>query len=384
MAEWAGLDFDGWRTTFHPGEVNDGNAHYGLGGVSAHAGLFSDCRRRGDARRDVAAPRRARRPPVLSPAAVELAISNQMPPGDARRGLGWELCRRAARRSRRLGRADAGFFPPVVLAVRPRSSGELLSPSAFGHTGFTGTSMWIDPGARSRRRAADQRHPPARRPRQASERAAGPLRQRRRCRRDRVVQSSRPCGRYLIRALGRGGRHAARGGRAGVHRDAGPARRRDHRPARDRSRQVDRRPARSRCERYYGLDRPLIGQFFSWLGSVLTGNFGISVTSGRAGAEADRRGVAGDDRAGRPGHAVSARSSAWRSACSPRRGPIGLGDVARAGVRTARVWASPTSSSPRRSSPCWRRASPTSRRPPATWASSSRRSRICSSSSGRR
>ena len=41
MAVWAGIDFDGWRTTFHPGEVNDGNAHYGLGGVSAHAGLFS-------------------------------------------------------------------------------------------------------------------------------------------------------------------------------------------------------------------------------------------------------------------------------------------------------------------------------------------------------
>ena len=27
----------------------------------------------------------------------------------------------------------------------PRSSGELLSAAAFGHTGFTGTSMWIDP-----------------------------------------------------------------------------------------------------------------------------------------------------------------------------------------------------------------------------------------------
>jgi peptide/nickel transport system permease protein len=34
-------------------------------------------------------------------------------------------------------------------------------------------------------------------------------------------------------------------------------------------------------ERYYGLDRPVAVQFFSWLGSVLTGNLGISVTSGR-------------------------------------------------------------------------------------------------------
>lgn len=31
---------------------------------------------------------------------------------------------------------------------------------------------------------------------------------------------------------------------------------------------------------YYGLDEPLVAQFFSWLGSVVTGNFGVSVTSG--------------------------------------------------------------------------------------------------------
>jgi peptide/nickel transport system permease protein len=38
---------------------------------------------------------------------------------------------------------------------------------------------------------------------------------------------------------------------------------------------------RDSLERYYGLDQPLIRQFFSWMGSVLTGNFGISVTSGQ-------------------------------------------------------------------------------------------------------
>ncbi len=35
-------------------------------------------------------------------------------------------------------------------------------------------------------------------------------------------------------------------------------------------------------ERYYGLDQPLWQQFTSWLGSVLTGNFGVSVSSGEA------------------------------------------------------------------------------------------------------
>lgn len=39
---------------------------------------------------------------------------------------------------------------------------------------------------------------------------------------------------------------------------------------------------REALERYYGLDQPLVVQFFTWLGSVLTGNFGISVTSGSA------------------------------------------------------------------------------------------------------
>jgi len=38
---------------------------------------------------------------------------------------------------------------------------------------------------------------------------------------------------------------------------------------------------REALESYYGLDRPPVVQFFTWLGSVLSGNFGVSVTSGR-------------------------------------------------------------------------------------------------------
>jgi CubicO group peptidase (beta-lactamase class C family) len=145
MAEWAGLDFARWRTTFHAGEVNDGNAHYGLGGVSAHAGLFStaaDVATLGEMwlRRGVLDGGQ-----VLSPAGVDVAVSDQMPPGSARRGLGWDLCRSGGPTWEEIRRADAGFFPPVSSPFSPRSSGELLSPSAFGHTGFTGTSVWIDP-----------------------------------------------------------------------------------------------------------------------------------------------------------------------------------------------------------------------------------------------
>jgi CubicO group peptidase (beta-lactamase class C family) len=145
MTESAGLDFDRWRTTFHPGQVNDGNAHYALGGVSAHAGLFSTAAevatigemwlRRGAHEGHQ----------ILSPAVVDLAVSDQAPPGPARRGLGWDLARRGAPTLEETERADAGYFPPVASPFVPRSSGELLSASAFGHTGFTGTSMWIDP-----------------------------------------------------------------------------------------------------------------------------------------------------------------------------------------------------------------------------------------------
>lgn len=38
---------------------------------------------------------------------------------------------------------------------------------------------------------------------------------------------------------------------------------------------------REALQQYYGLDRPPVVQFFTWLGSVLSGNFGVSVTSGR-------------------------------------------------------------------------------------------------------
>ena len=66
--------------------------------------------------------------PFLSGATVGAATRDQTggaPDGEgrpARRGLGW------------------------VLLPNPRwAGGELCSPSAFGHTGFTGTSLFVDP-----------------------------------------------------------------------------------------------------------------------------------------------------------------------------------------------------------------------------------------------
>jgi CubicO group peptidase (beta-lactamase class C family) len=147
MAEWAGLEFDGWREDCDPGQVNDGNTHYALDGVSGHAGLFADAA-------DVGALGQlwldggvANGHSVLSAASVRLATTNQTPRDGAARGLGWALASTSPPTYEELTRADTGFFPPPASPWSPRSSGELVSPRAFGHTGFTGTSLWIDPAA---------------------------------------------------------------------------------------------------------------------------------------------------------------------------------------------------------------------------------------------
>jgi len=143
MAEWAGLEFDGWRTDFHPGEVNDGNAHYALGGVSAHAGLFSTASDVAELAEMWLNRGRWNGVRILSSAVVDQAVSDQ----GSRRGLGWQLMSRTAPGLDELTRADSGYFPPERTPWKPFASGELLSDRAFGHSGFTGTSVWIDPAS---------------------------------------------------------------------------------------------------------------------------------------------------------------------------------------------------------------------------------------------
>jgi CubicO group peptidase (beta-lactamase class C family) len=113
-----GEAFDDWRDHVLVGEVNDGNTHYALGGISSHAGLFSSAP-------DVlkfAMMYLGEGPHMLSPATLAAATANHTMGLPSARGLGWEL--------------------------RPGAAGDLLSPRAFGHTGFTGTSLVIDPERR--------------------------------------------------------------------------------------------------------------------------------------------------------------------------------------------------------------------------------------------
>ncbi len=110
MTEARGLAYPRFRDGVVRGEVHDGNA-LRRGGVAAHAGLFGTAR-------DVWRLARAWLEPELA------ALGRDRTPDLAEaRGLAWQ------------GRRGAG-------SAIPR-----MSDRAFGHTGFTGTSVWIDPEA---------------------------------------------------------------------------------------------------------------------------------------------------------------------------------------------------------------------------------------------
>jgi len=115
----------GWRKDqILVGEVHDANAH-SLGGVSGHAGLFSNVP---DMTRFVLAlqyPEVAKAcglPPILGPLARRLAQERQIAPEIGGHSIGW-------------------FTPPN--GMLPYA--DLLSPHTFGHTGFTGTMLVFDP-----------------------------------------------------------------------------------------------------------------------------------------------------------------------------------------------------------------------------------------------
>lgn len=74
-----------WREGAIVGQVHDANCHYGLGGVSGHAGLFSTI---GDMSRY---PAFWDRGGVLPDELRDESFSRQTPPGFAARGLGWAL-----------------------------------------------------------------------------------------------------------------------------------------------------------------------------------------------------------------------------------------------------------------------------------------------------
>ena len=111
-------DDTAWRGRLLVGEVHDENA-FALGGAAGHAGLFGAV---GDVGRY-----------------ARLVLQTFRVP--TRLGPPW-LLRRFVQRSRVPGSSRALGWDTML----PTSScGTRLSRAAIGHTGFTGTSLWIDP-----------------------------------------------------------------------------------------------------------------------------------------------------------------------------------------------------------------------------------------------
>jgi CubicO group peptidase (beta-lactamase class C family) len=120
--------FDDWRTDWVPGGVHDGNAFYAMGGVSANAGLFStaiETARLGQMWLNGGELNGVR---ILGEEMARYATSNLTAGLNLARGLGWQI-----------------VTPGISDNDGPWSSGTRFSPSTYGHTGFTGTSIWIDP-----------------------------------------------------------------------------------------------------------------------------------------------------------------------------------------------------------------------------------------------
>ena len=123
--EWrariAPTQFDTWRQRLLQGEVDDRNAAV-MEGVAPHAGLFGTVEAVGAFARAVLSLRVGRRnAPRLAEAGTLARFVQRTGVAGSSRALGWDT-----------------MLPTSSCGIR-------MSPQAFGHTGFTGTSLWLDP-----------------------------------------------------------------------------------------------------------------------------------------------------------------------------------------------------------------------------------------------
>jgi serine-type D-Ala-D-Ala carboxypeptidase len=115
----APTEFDSWRGRLLHGEVHDENAA-ALGGVAGHAGLFGTAES------------------VLAVTGAWLKAYHGQPTL-----LNAGVVREFTRRQDRVPQSSwaMGWDTPST----PSSSGQYFSSRSFGHLGYTGTSIWIDP-----------------------------------------------------------------------------------------------------------------------------------------------------------------------------------------------------------------------------------------------
>ena len=116
----------GGDVPFLRGIVHDPTARR-MDGVAGHAGLFSTAADLSRFCRMLLGGGRLGAVRILSPATVARMTSPSTPAAmRAVRGLGWDI--------------DSSYSS---------NRGELFPIGSFGHTGFTGTSLWLDPGSKS-------------------------------------------------------------------------------------------------------------------------------------------------------------------------------------------------------------------------------------------
>jgi CubicO group peptidase (beta-lactamase class C family) len=110
-----------WRGKMIQGEVHDENAVV-LGGIAGHAGLFSNVEDLVRLCQMMLQLGSIGQESFLRPATVRCMTRNHTPDKKLARALGWQA-------------KDTHNSP----------AGDLFSPTSYGHTGFTGTSIWMDP-----------------------------------------------------------------------------------------------------------------------------------------------------------------------------------------------------------------------------------------------
>ncbi|MGH7782828.1 MAG: serine hydrolase domain-containing protein, partial [Candidatus Binatia bacterium] len=109
--QYAFRDYQIW------GEVHDGNAYF-MGGAAGHAGLFSTA----EEIFIIAQQFLPAYTTLLKPKTCELFRTNFTPGMNEDRSFAFQLA-----------------------STKDSTAGTQMSPESFGHLGFTGTSLWIDP-----------------------------------------------------------------------------------------------------------------------------------------------------------------------------------------------------------------------------------------------
>ncbi|WP_254660865.1 serine hydrolase domain-containing protein [Bacillus sp. FJAT-27225] len=123
-SRYAATEFSDKLNGYKLGIVHDDNTE-SMGGISGHAGLFSTIKDLANYASMLENDGVFKGERLLSKQSLQLARKNFSAFSKEFRGLGW-----------------------VLKSPNNSSCGDLFSDSAYGHTGFTGTSIWFDPEIR--------------------------------------------------------------------------------------------------------------------------------------------------------------------------------------------------------------------------------------------